>query len=423
MPVYAQEVNSGQEAAGAQQAKMSPVETYAKAWEIVNEKFYDPTFGGQDWTRWQHKYDKQIQNFDDAQLAILTMIASLGDKYSRFIPPQQFNDEKDQIVARFGGVGLYLGLTETKEIEVVAPIQRTPAFRAGLQSGDRIVSINHKMAPHTVEEAVNLIRGQQKTPVLLTISRDGEKRDVSLIRDDIPVFCVFDARMLDKNIGYIRIDSLVSTIALNDVLQNLSNLKSAKGLIVDLRGNPGGLFANGIDVATVFLKDGVIVSTVGRNGTLETCRVDKARIPKSVHRDLGTLPLYEQPLVVIIDGSTSQSAEILAAALKDNGRAEIIGEKSRGKGLGQGIFRLPYGGGINLSTFRYLSPLNTDLILGVTPNYPVPLSEADKSSGRGPWYTYGSGVSVHGGRTPANSKDIQLTTAVQVLKQRLISKA
>jgi len=347
------------------------------------------------------------------------MIASLADRDSTYLPREQFGDEKSQIEYHFYGVGMTVGLTESGLLEVQAPIPRTPAFRAGIQTGDIITGINHCPPPLSLTEAVGTIRGPIDTKVILTISRDGEQRDVSITRGEIPVFCVFDSRMMDKEIGYISIDTYISTSSVDDIIQNLSKLKSAKGIIVDLRGNCGGRLSTAIDIATIFLEHGEIATVVDRDGHINrSYKVDKERLSQS-GRSAFRLPLFNQPLVIITDGSTARCTEIVVAALKDNHRAEIVGEKTRGRKHEHGMFRLPNGAGITLSTFRYLSPLNTDLVLGVEPDHLVELSKQDKIAGRGPWYTYGRGTKVDSGRSPTDGKDIQLAAAYKIMQQRL----
>lgn len=169
----------------------------------------------------------------------------------------------------------------------------------------------------------------------LTIERDGRNRDFIIVRDDSPVYCVFDSRMLDREIGYIRIDTLMSWKATDDILENLWKLDSARGIIMDLTGNPGGLLTTVLDVATLFLEKGEIISAVGQSDeTKSTHRIDNQRLRQSSYGPGAgkRLPLFKQPLVIVVDGSTSGTAEILTAALKDNKRAEVVGVRTRGKG-------------------------------------------------------------------------------------------
>lgn len=415
----AQEIETDKTQLSRVQQDTSPLDCFKMAWRYAKENFYEPTYNGQDWSRWEHKYDSLIRDFDDANLAISTMIASLGDKESYFLPARCFDDEKNQIIAQFCGVGIHIGLTETGKIEVRTTIPRTPAFYAGLQTGDVIVAVNHAPAPVLIVDSVHLIRGLKQTKVTLTIQRGDERRDFTITRDEIPVFCVFNSSMLDEETGYIRIETLISSKSTNDILESLSKLSSAKGIILDLRGNAGGLLDTAMDVATIFLEDGTIASVVDQNGeTKSVYKVGKERICR-LGNESSRLPIFRKPLVILTDSSTSGSTEILTAALKDNQRAKLVGEKTRGRGKVQGIFRLPNGAGVNLSCFRYLTPLNTDVMLGIEPDYVIALSEEDKSACRGPWYSYGRGTTTHGGRNPKDGRDIQLATAHEFMRKRL----
>jgi len=400
-------------------ASSQPLETYTSAWKVVKDNFYDPTFNGQDFGRWEHKYDSQIHTDEDAKRAIATMFASLDDRESLYLSGENFSDEKDQIDAHFYGIGIHSAVSNSGLLEVLTPIPRTPAFRAGIQTGDYIVGINHASVPSSIYEAVNLIRGPLGTKVTLTIRRDETQNDVTITRAEIPVYCVFDARMMDKDIGYIRIDDYLTPTSINDIVQNLNKLQGSKGIIIDLRGNCGGLLLTAIDVVTLFLDDGAISTVVDRNGEIKrSYAVEKKRLSQSA-RNSFRLPLFKQSLVVLTDHSTSRFTEMLVAALKDNRRAVVVGEKTRGRKKESAMFRLPNGGGISLSTFRYLTPLNADLVLGVAPDRLVELTTADKIAGRGPWYSYGRGTKVDAGRSPSDGKDKQLAAACKIMRERL----
>lgn len=379
----------------------APLAVYHKAWSIVSQSYYDPTFNSQDWSRWEHKYDRQIVTNRDAHKAIETMFESLGDRYTRYIHRSLFDDERAQIVERFGGVGLTLGIGKTGRISVIAPIRGTPAARAGLQTEDEIVAIDGKsiQSGASVFEAVRYIRGRIGTKVVLTVDRENRRKHISLTRDEILVHGVSDTMMLDKSIGYILISSLLDYDSPKYMREALQKLRDARGIILDLRNDPGGLLANALELSSLFLDEGVVVLTSDRNGNQTAAHAENNSMNK-------------QPLVILVDEGTASAAEIIAAALRDHGRAVIVGQKTFGKGLVQSISRLADGGGINLTVARYLSPAGHEIQNGILPDHQVAISAADKKSGKGPWFTYG------GARSPKDGKDVQLAKAIEVLRAK-----
>jgi carboxyl-terminal processing protease len=372
----------------------TPQELYDQVWKLVDTKYVDAESNNQDWNRWRHKYDSHLKNDKDAYVAIETMLASLNDPYTRFLDPDEFADETQSISGTLFGIGVQIGVKDDK-LMVIAPIENTPADKAGIKANDIIIEINHKSSKGmSVKDAADLIRGPKGTTVTLLIKREGlSEKLYTITRDKIDVKSVSinppKTASLDKNIGYIRLNSFLSQSASSEIREALIKLKDKEGYILDLRSNPGGLLTNAINISDMFLNSGVIVSTVDRDGYKETQR--------SVCH-----PLTGKPMVVLIDGGSASASEILSGALKDNKRAVLIGTKSFGKGLVQEINKLPGGSGINITTQKYLTPNGTDINKkGITPDVEVKNSEADIK----------------------NKQDKQLEKANEIIRNLVVGKA
>lgn len=389
---------------------IEPASLYSKVWQLIKEDFYDVNYNGQDWARWEHKYDKKLKTLDDAHKAVETMLASLGDRYTRFLDPDAFDDEKQQIDARLYGIGIQIGIDpKTNKIVVIAPIDDTPASKAGIMAGDEIAEINGKSTKgFSVEDAAKQIRGQINTQVNLILIRNTKKVKMVVTRAEIPIKAVQTSKMLDTETGYIRLSSFISQQASKEMKDALGKLSSAKGIILDLRGNPGGLLTNAIDISNMFLDSGNIVSTVDRDGYKTPAQSDGK-------------PLCRVPLVVLIDKGSASASEITSGALKDNGRAVLVGAKTFGKGLVQGINRLEDGSGVNITIAKYLTPNDTDINKkGINPDVLVELSakelEDDKLPWRGPWWQDRDNKVK---RQPEDMKDVQLKTALVEIHKRI----
>jgi carboxyl-terminal processing protease len=391
---------------------LEPDTLYHKVWQLIDDEFYDPDVLKQvSWKRWEHKYDGKLKNMDDAHLAIETMLASLGDRYTRFLDRDAFDDEKSQIDAKLYGIGVQIGIDpKTKHIIVIAPIDGTPAFKAGLMPADEIYEINGKMTKGwSVEEAAKQIRGEINTEVKLTLLRGKDKIKVAVTRAEIPIKAVQTAKLLDGNVGYIRLGSFISqqaTKEMRDAVVNLSG-QGAKGIILDLRDNPGGLLTNAIDISNMFLDSGNIVSTVDRDGY-------KTQAPSDGKA------MCRLPLVVLINKGSASASEITSGALRDNGRAVLVGQTTYGKGLVQGINRLDDGSGVNITIAKYLTPNDTDINKkGIAPDVLVKLDDTDYKDGKAEWWLDPQGPTAK--RTPDDMKDVQLKKAVEVVHKKVDS--
>ncbi|HEY9686032.1 MAG TPA: S41 family peptidase [Coleofasciculaceae cyanobacterium] len=355
----------------------TPQSLYDEVWKLINARFVNEDKNGQDWRIWRHRFDTVIKDEDDANVAIETMLASLNDRYTRFLDKEEFAEEGRSIKATLFGIGIQIGVREDKLV-VIAPIDDTPADKAGLKANDEILSIDGKNTKGmSVKEAADLIRGQKGTKVHLVIKRDEKPaRDFFIMRDEIKLKSVSLTNPFNQsvpnNIGYIKLSTFLSSNASQELQTAIKDLGNKSGYILDLRSNPGGLLSNAIRIADFFLEDGSIVSTVDRDGYKEV-------------RYSSPSVLTAKPLVVLINGGSASASEILSGALKDNKRAILVGERSFGKGLVQEINQLPGGAGVNITTQRYLTPNDTDINKkGIEPDIPVELTEDDAKAKKDP---------------------------------------
>ena len=309
----------------------------------------------------ENKYH-EIKAEDIEYAAINGMLAQL-DPHSVVFPPKDFEEFKIGTSGKFGGLGMVVGLRDGI-LTVISPIEGTPAFRAGLKSGDKIITIDEDSTINmSLHEAVNKLRGDPSTSVILIIEskKSQASKTVTLIREIISIPSV-DAKLVDGNIGYIKIRNFQedTSQALEEKIAQLTKGSEAlKGIILDLRNNSGGLLGQAIAVADKFLSSGMIVVTVEPMGKQKIQKAKKA-----------SKDFVKYPLVVIIDAGSASGAEIVAGALKDNNRAPLIGDTSFGKGTIQQLIDLASSGAaLKLTVGKYLTPNFTDIqSVGITPD-------------------------------------------------------
>ncbi|MCQ2754812.1 MAG: S41 family peptidase [bacterium] len=365
----------------------TPAELYDDVWKIVNKKYYDPSNNSQDWAKWRYRYQHKLKTKEDAYVAIDTMLASLNDPYTRFLQPKEFSEETQSIKGSLKGIGTQIGLRDGNLV-IIAPLEDSPAERAGLLADDQILEINGESTKGiNIDVAADKIRGEKGTTVTLLIQRKGVPNKLySIVRDEIEIKSVSTKPPIEttipNDIQYIRLSSFISKNAAVEIEEILNKSSDKKGFIIDLRSNPGGLLTNAIYISDMLLKGGIIVSTVDRDRYKSTTR---ARYDQTT----------EKPVVVLINKGSASASEILSGALKDNHRATIIGEQSFGKGLVQEINKLPDEAGMNITIQRYLTPSGTDIHKkGITPDVVVELTKENVDS----------------------KNDVQLKKAIEVLE-------
>ncbi len=346
---------------------------YNEAWQTVKYEYVDDGFNGQDWARWEHRYDDVIQDPEDAYVGIQTMLASLNDDYTRFLPPRDMSEQTMQIDAKVYGVGIQITVKD-KKLTVVSTLDDTPAEAAGLEPKDVISHIEGEAtAGMTVQDAADRIRGELGTKVNLTIRRGDRSFDVAVRRAEIKIKTVFVRELDQKEIGYVRLNSFISENASLEMRSAIAKMADKKALILDLRGNYGGLFKNALDISDLFLAEGNIVLIKGR------ARGQNREEPAREGNEI------DLPLVVLIDGGSASASEIVSGALKDHKRATLIGTRTFGKGLVQKINPLEDGSGINITISKYLTPSGLDIHhKGIEPNIEVLYTRKDLKEDKDP---------------------------------------
>lgn len=382
----------------------SPKELVDEVWQIIDRQYVDATFNQQDWKAIRSEYLKRsYTNKEDAYKAIREMLKRLGDNYTRFMNPEEFKNMQIDTSGELTGVGIQLAQDEkTKKLMVIAPIEDTPAFKAGILAKDMIVKIDGKSTEGMdVNDAVKLIRGREGTSVTLTIQRGEKQLDYPLKRARIEIHPVRYS-LQDSPTGklsYIRLNQFSANAA--EEMRNAikeSEKQQASGYILDLRSNPGGLLYASVEIARMWLKEGGIVATVDRQG--ETDR-----------QQANNRALTDKPLVVLVDGGSASASEILSGALQDNKRATLVGTQTFGKGLVQSVRPLGDGSGLAVTIAKYLTPNGRDINKsGIAPDVVFELSDAQRKE-------------LQQDRTKVGTTaDAQFAKAVDVLKQKIAAK-
>ncbi|MDJ1183773.1 carboxyl-terminal processing protease CtpB [Roseofilum casamattae] len=348
----------------------SPKVVVDEAWQIVNREYVDPDFNQIDWLRTREELlDRQYTAPEEAYRAIRSALKQLQDPYTRFLDPKQFQRLTEQTSGELSGVGIFLELhPQTRQLTVVKPYENSPASKAGILSGDTVLSIDGRSTQGmSVRAASQLIRGEIGSQVELEIDRPGwGPFAVALTRAKIEVPSVSHAVKYENSarIGYIRLDEF-SSHAAEQMERSIMALEKEKvdAFVLDLRGNPGGLLESSIEIARMWLDEGAIVSTIDRDGNREAVRANGSA-------------LTQRPLAVLVDQRSASSSEILTGALQDNRRAKIIGTKTFGKALVQAVHSLSDGSGLAVTVAHYYTPKGTDISkMGITPDIPIQLSQ------------------------------------------------
>ncbi|OGY62830.1 MAG: hypothetical protein A2745_03500 [Candidatus Harrisonbacteria bacterium RIFCSPHIGHO2_01_FULL_44_13] len=346
------------------------------------------------WQAWEklkeeHVRGAEAKNQDLVYGAISGMVDSLKDPNTNFFPPEDSKKFEEDVNGSFGGIGAEIGIRDD-QLVIVAPLKGSPAERAGLKSGDKILKVDDKVtAGMKVNDAVKIIRGEIGAKVVLMISRkDWENpKDISIVRETIIIPTV-DWEMKEGNLAHIKLYNFSENAPLAFYKAGLEALlNGAQGVILDLRNDPGGFLEVAVHLAGWFLEKGsTVVAEEFRSGNNRTFAAQ------------GNEALKDLPVVVIINQGSASASEILAGALRDNRGVKLIGEKSFGKGTVQELFRLKDDSSIKITVARWLLP-NGQVIdeNGLQPDYEVKLTEEDAKAG----------------------KDPQLEKAIEVLKAEL----
>lgn len=312
------------------------------------------------------KYDGEIDDNDLLEAAIKGMTQSLNDPYTVFMNSDEYTSFVEQSEGHFVGIGAQLGIKDDK-VTVVAPLEGSPAEKAGLKAGDVILKVDGTdITEPNVEKTISMIKGEQGEPVTLTISRQGsEYQDITIVRDVVKVVSV-KGELIDGNIGYIQISSFDEDVAENfkEKIVELKN-QGMEGMILDLRGNPGGYLTEAVKVASQFIPKGEIVTyTIDKYGNKQES--------KSVGGEAEGMPL-----VILIDGGSASASEVVTGALRDYEAGTIVGTTSFGKGVVQQLIEFSdESGGLKVTTSKYYTPNGENIHkIGIEPDIEVEIPD------------------------------------------------
>ncbi len=375
-----------------------------EVWQIIDRRYVDGSFNKNDWQSIRREYlGRKYTNKEQVHTSIREMLKKLGDPYTRFMNPEEFKNLKVQTSGQLVGVGIQLSMDEkTKKLVIIAPIEGTSAAKAGIISEDIVIKIDDKSTEGMdIDRATQLIRGAEGTKVVLTIQRGKEVVEYQLVRQKIEVRSV-EARVdrQQGGIGYIRLKQFSSN-STNEMQTAIRELESRdpKGYILDLRSNPGGLLYSAIEIARMLMNDGKIVSTKLRQGNGSTSSADRSAIIST-----------KKPIVVLVDGGSASASEILAGALQDNKRAQLVGMKTFGKGLVQSVIPLSDRAGMTVTIAKYYTPNGTDINQkGIQPDVEVNITKAQMQALRKNTNKIGT------------SADLQYVRALELLKTQIVA--
>eukprot|EP00551_Chaetoceros_affinis_P007529 CAMPEP_0203684566 /NCGR_PEP_ID=MMETSP0090-20130426/48102_1 /ASSEMBLY_ACC=CAM_ASM_001088 /TAXON_ID=426623 /ORGANISM="Chaetoceros affinis, Strain CCMP159" /LENGTH=419 /DNA_ID=CAMNT_0050553743 /DNA_START=534 /DNA_END=1793 /DNA_ORIENTATION=+ len=334
----------------------------AEAWRIVDNSFYDRTFNNQDWfqIRQDAVVKKKYKNNQEAREAIDKIVSSLGDKYTRYLPPSKYRSIVDSATGTLAGVGVEISVDKDSGKIYVSDVEpSSPALNGGIKKGDVFLEVDGMKANDgttTPDDVAAKLRGPEGSRVGIVMGRGETTEDFILTREPITITSVRSYMSEVTNgsdkVGVIRIKSFSGTTAstVQSALEDLKK-KGAEDFIIGVRNNPGGLLPGGTDTAGLFLEaNKPLVFVVDKKGTVDA---------QSTFQDGIAL---DSPIAVVVNGNTASAAEVMTAALKENGRATIVGQQTFGKGIIQTIRQLSNdNGGLAVTVARYETPLHNDI--------------------------------------------------------------
>ena len=332
-----------------------------------------------------------VEKVDDKALtegAIKGMFNALNDPYSVYFTKKEYKAFNEDMTGKFGGIGVIVTKKEDGLVTVVAPIEDTPGSRAGLRTNDKIVKVDGKdITAIPLDEAVSKMKGNPGTKVHISVMREGEKEliELDITRELIKIKTVKE-KMLDGKIGYVKM-TMFDEDTYKDFQAAIQRLQSQdmKGMVLDLRQNPGGYMNQAIEIADLLMDKGLVVYTMDRSGKREDFKSQDGKI--------------DVPFVVLVDGGSASASEILSGAIKDRKIAKLIGEKTFGKGVVQTVESLKDGSGFKVTTQKYYTPSGISINkVGIVPDIEVKAIVPKK------------------GENPEKLQDVQMDKALEYLK-------
>ncbi len=306
----------------------------------------------------EKKYVDKISISEIMTKAIEGLLSNL-DAHSAYLNEKKFKEFQAQTEGEFGGLGITVGMRDGV-LTVIAPLEGTPAYKAGVKAGDNILKINNESTlSMSIDDAINLMRGKPKTPIQITVVRKNEPKPLvfNIVRDIIKVPSVYVKKIEKTPYLYVRVNSFDKNVT-KSVLDGLKANPKTKGIVLDLRGNPGGLLNQAVGLSNLFIKEGVLVSQKGKN-----------KEENLEYKANGRAPYTNLPIAVLVNGGSASASEIVAGALQDHKRAVIIGEKTFGKGSVQMLLPVNKDEAIKITTARYYLPSGRTIqAKGITPD-------------------------------------------------------
>ncbi|MEM0979251.1 MAG: S41 family peptidase [Cyanobacteria bacterium P01_H01_bin.58] len=351
----------------------SPKVVLDEAWQIVNHKYVDANFNQIDWLAARERLlGQDYSSTEAAYKALRDELKLLGDPFTRFLNPREYDELTDQTAGEVSGVGLQLRRdNQTRSVYVTEVLSDSPAAQSGLQAGDRIVLVDGQSTERlTVSGVARLLRGAENSQVTITYLRNSSQPATVILtraRLELPTVDYRLQEVEGYRIGYVRLEEFNAhaTEQMVEAINTLAN-QQVEAFVLDLRGNPGGLLSASIEISRLWLQRGPIVRTLDRTGEAEKISANRTA-------------LTDLPLAVLVNERSASSSEILTGALQDNDRATVVGTTTFGKALVQSLYSLTDGSGLAVTIAHYYTPNGTDISQkGITPDIEVDLSSREE---------------------------------------------